>query len=247
VPSLCCFWCPASDFRDRTPGENCEQCGRAYELPLLRPPTQIGAFAITEPIRRGFYSAVYRARQESLGRTVVLKVVPVAVYRYFKKDWSTECKEHAQIAEGTPFVANITDQFATTVTIDGSDLECFVAVLENIPGPTLDQILRAPDQNLLTPRMAAQIAADLFEILHLFVRRERFHNDLHGDNIIVQPLAPTSFRSGAIDPGVRSVAIDLGSVLDADRSGDHAGRVLGDQHQIARHISHLASDRKSVV
>jgi hypothetical protein len=177
-----------------------------------------------------------------------LKVVPVAVYEYFKKDWSKECQEHATIAEGTPFVANITDQFKATVTISSSAIECFVAVLENIPGPTLEQVLTAPDQNQLTPRMAAQIAADLFEIFHLFAHRERFHNDLHGGNIIVQRVPPTSFRSGVIDPGVRAVAIDLGSVLDADRSGDHGGRVLGDQHQIARHISRLAAavqNRKS--
>jgi hypothetical protein len=241
LPSLCCFWCPASDFRNREPGEKCATCGRAFEVPLQQPPSRVASFVIEEAISRGFYSAVYRARQESLGRTVVLKIVPVSIYEYFKKDWSKECQEHAKIAEGTPFVANITDQFRATVTISSSPIECFVAVLENIPGPTLEQVLTDPDRNQLTPRTAAQIAADLFEIFHLFAHRERFHNDLHGGNIIVQRVPPTSFRSGVIDPGVRAVAIDLGSVLDADRSGDHGGRVLGDQHQIARHISHLAT------
>lgn len=245
LPSLCCFWCPASDFRNRIPGELCPTCGRAYESPLQQAPKRVGSFAIQEPISRGFYSAVYRARQESLGRTVVLKVVPVAVYDFFKKDWTRECEEHATIAEGTPFVANITEQFDDAVGIDNSSLQCHVAVLENIIGPTLEQVLASPDKHHLTARIAAQIGADLFEILYLFIQRGRFHNDLHSGNIIVQQLGTQMFRSGSIEPSVRAVAIDLGSVLDADRSGDHSGRVLGDQHQVARHLSLLAAAVRS--
>jgi hypothetical protein len=241
LPSLCCFWCPASDFRDRVPGELCPTCGRAYDSPLRHAPKRVGRFSIQEPISRGFYSAVYRARQESLGRTVVLKVVPVVVYEFFKKDWTRECEEHATIAEGTPFVANITEQFDDAVGIENSSIQCHVAVLENIVGPTLEQVLASPDKHHLTARIAAQIAADLFEILYLFIQRGRFHNDLHSGNIIVQQLGVQMLRSGSIEPSVRAVAIDLGSVLDADRSGDHSGRVLGDQHQIARHLSLLAA------
>jgi hypothetical protein len=172
---------------------------------------------------------------------VVLKVVPVGVYEYFKKDWSRECKEHASIADGNPFVANITDQFTGTIDFKGSSIACHVAVLENLTGPTLEQTLADPDRYELTPRGAAQIAADLYEILHLFIQRERFHNDLHAGNIIVNQLPPNNLRSGSIESSLRAVAIDLGSVLDADRSGEHGGRVLSDQHQVARHISRLAA------
>jgi hypothetical protein len=241
LPSLCCFWCPAPDFKERTPGEVCPTCKRAYDSPLRYAPKRVGTFSILEPISRGFYSAVYRARQESLGRTVVLKVVPVAVYEFFKKDWKRECQEHATIAEGTPFVANITEQFDDAVEIENSTVNCHVAVLENIAGPTLEQVLATPDKYQFTARIAAQIAADLFEILHLFIQRNRFHNDLHSGNIIIQDVGAQMLRSSAIEPSVRAVAIDLGSVLDADESGKHGGRVLGDQHHIARHLSWLAT------
>lgn len=184
---------------------------------------------------------MYRARQESLGRIVVLKVVPIAVYEFFKKDWARECQEHAIIAEGTPFVADITEQFDDAVEIENSIVNCHVAVLENIAGPTLEQVLATPDKYQFTARIAAQIAADLFEILHLFIQRNRFHNDLHSGNIIVQDVGSQMLRSSAIEPSVRAVAIDLGSVLDADESGKHGGRVLGDQHHIARHLARLAT------
>jgi hypothetical protein len=208
---------------------------------LLHQPSTIGQYTVLEPISRGFYSATYRARQESLDRTVVLKVVPVGVYEFFKKDWTRECREHAAIANGNPFVANITDQFTAAVDFSGSTLQCHIAVLENLIGSTLEQALTDPDKNELTPRAAAQIAADLYEILHLFIQRERFHNDLHAGNIIINQLPPHNLRSGSIESGIRALAIDLGSVLDADRSGDHQGRALSDQHQIARHISRLAA------
>lgn len=215
MASLCCFWCPAPDFQDRAVGDTCPTCGRLFEAPLQQPPTKVGKFVIEEPISRGFYSAVYRARQESLRRTVVLKIVPVALYQYFEKDWAAECEEHAAIAQGTPFVANILDNFDETVEVGGTSVPCHVAVLENISGPTLKQVLAEPDAHGLTPRMAAQIAADLFEILHLFIQCGRFHNDLHAGNIIVQTLASQMLRTGSIEPGTRAVAIDLGSVLDA--------------------------------
>jgi len=141
----------------------------------------------------------------------------------------------------TRFVANITEQFNEDVAVSGTSVPCHVAVLENIVGPTLAQILKDPEKHVLTARMAAQLAADLFEIMHLFIQRGRSHNDLHSGNIIAQTIGSQMLRSGAIDPGVRAVAIDLGSVSDADRSGDHGGRVLGDQHQVARHLAALAS------
>ena len=241
MSSQCCFWCPTSNFDAREPGQGCPTCGREYEYPLLHPPTTIGPYTVLEPISRGFYSATYRARQESLDRTVVLKVVPVDVYEYFKKDWVRECREHAAIANGTPFVADITDQFTSPIDIGGLAVRCHVAVLENLSGPTLAQTLADPDKYELTSRAAAQIAADLYEILHLFFQRGRFHNDLHAGNIIVNRLPAYNLRSGAIESSLMAVAIDLGSVLDADRSGDHQGRVLSDQHQVARHISQLAA------
>jgi hypothetical protein len=238
VPSLCCFWCPAKDFAPRAKGDACPSCKRSYAFPLSSPPARIGPYAVLEPISRGFYGAAYRARQESIGRTVVLKIVPTGVYKFFGKDWVQECSEHARIAEGTPFVAAITDSITEDVDFGGAFLSCHVAVLSNIIGPTLADVLQSPDEQQLTPRTAAQLAADLFEILSVFTTQERFHNDLHAGNVLVQRLTTQTLRSGAIDPGVRAVAIDLGSVNDASLSGKER---LGDHSHVARHIAALAS------
>lgn len=238
MPSQCCFWCPAKDFKERATGDCCPACGRPFEAPLSRPPEKIGTYRVQAPLSRGFYGATYRAEQESLKRIVVLKVVPVGIYTFFKKDWAAECEAHAAIAEGTAFIAAITDRFDIDVDFDGAVLPCHVAVLANIPGPTLQQLFEAPDTYDLTPRKAAQVAEDLFEILSVFTESERFHNDLHSGNVIVQSLTAQTMRSGAIEPKIRAVAIDLGSIKDESLSG---GSRLGDHAHVARHIVGLAN------
>lgn len=237
MPSLCCFWCPRPGFEDREEGAVCPTCGRSYGAPLELPPERIRAYEVVEPLSRGFYGVAYRAHQRSLGRSVVLKVVPVQVYDAFEKDWARECREHAQVAEGTAFVARITDQFDEDVAFGNDALPCHVAVLEDIPGLTLKDMLASPAEHSLSAREAAQIAADLFEIMRLFADLGRYHNDLHSGNVIVRRLSAQELRSNAIAPGVRAVAIDLGSVQEAGRSGNG---YVGDQRHVAGHLAALA-------
>ncbi len=240
MPSLCCFWCPSQDYSERTPNECCPSCGRPYELPLHDKPSQIENYKIKHAVSRGFYSVVYRAEQLALGRVVVLKVVPTQVYEYFAKDWNEECREHARLGEGSTLVADITDKFDSDVSFGDSVLRCHVAVLKNVEGPTLGQLIKGQGGvRKLTSRMAAQIGADLFEIFHYFTENKSFHNDLHDGNILIESLARESYRSSAIDETTRAVAIDLGSVLDASKSDSDSNR-LGDQHQIAKHLFSLA-------
>ena len=243
MPRYCCFWCPDYSNDDRDLTSTCPHCGRTYDVVRTAAPVAVGDYTVEEYVSRGFYGAVYRARHVSLGRVVALKIVPVRVYQKFNKDFARECREHSTIAENVPFVADITDQFTAPVAFGPESLDCFVAVLANKVGPTLEDVLQSPEEHHLTPRTAAQIAADLFAILHLFDAKERHHNDLHAGNIIIEQLPAHAYRTNSIDPRVRAVAIDLGSVLDRTQSAD--GR-LGDQQQVARQIARLASAARSL-
>jgi hypothetical protein len=245
VRSIGCFWCPKRDYTKRELADPCPSCGRRFDTPLTQPPEHVGKFKIIEPIFRGFYGATYRAEQTSLRRTVVLKVVPVEVYRVHNKNWERECQQHADVSENNPSIAAITDNFEADVTFaDGSTLECHVAVLENLLGPTLEQLLRDPIQFGLTARRAAQIAADLFDIMGSLAERGRWHNDLHSENIIIRTLEAREKRSAeAFDPYVRAVAIDLGSMNEESLSGE--GERINDQHHVARHLIRLADAVRS--
>lgn len=237
--SIGCFWCPKRDYTKRELHDPCPTCGRRFDAPLTNPPERIGRFKVIESVARGFYGATYRAEQTSLGRTVVLKVVPVEVYRVHNKDWSRECQLHSDVAENNTFIADITDNFDEEVAFGDGTLTCHVAVLSNLPGPTLEAVLGDPAAHQLTPRMAAQIAADLFEIMGSFAVREVFHNDLHSENVIVRTLEPRDKRSAeTFEPHVIAVAIDLGSMSDESRSGE--GERINDQHHVAHHLARLA-------
>lgn len=241
--SMCCFWCPAKDYARRELTDKCPRCGRAFGLPLEELPMGVAGFRVVEALSRGFYGAAYRAVQESLGRTVVLKMVPTALYAFFGKDWALESKEHAALAENAENIASIIERFDADVTMGSEVLPCHVVVLQNVQGPTLQRVLLNPEVVGLTPRIAAQIAGDLFQILQVLAEDKRFHNDLHAGNVIVQRLEGKSLRVGAIEPSVRAVAIDLGSIRDESQSGD--GTRLGDSLNVARHLRGLAQAIRS--
>lgn len=239
MPTFCCFWCPRPSEAGEAPALNdpCPTCGRPYNAPLDRMPAEVGRYRVVGSLGRGFYGAAYRAEHRALGTPVVLKLVPTAMYVQFGKSWDDECRTHARLQRGTPFIAHITDTGTAMVAFGVEELECHYAILDEVPGPTLLDVLTDPTAHSLGARRAAQIGLDLLDILHTFEQQQVFHNDLHANNIIVSTLTPATQRGDGLDPFVRAVAIDLGSVLDRSQSG---GQRFGDQRWIARHFAMLA-------
>ena len=228
----CCFVCPKGDFAEKTLDDLCPDCGRPYGFPLTQSPLTIGQYTVLRSHHRGFYGATYVAeRQGPLKTKQVLKVIPVEMYRHFNKDFEAECALHSSVAASADHVVGINDLFQAEVDFHGTIISSHVAVLENLDGHLLGDYLRA--EQPLSAGMAAQIAADLFRMKAELERHLANHNDLHADNIIVQRLSKGMYRQGAMDPGIRAVAIDLGSVGADRRSG---GIYRGDLHWIARHI-----------
>jgi hypothetical protein len=239
VPSLCCFWCPSEAPLDevRSLDAACPDCGRSYGFPLQSPPTQIGRFPVEAPIARGFYGAAYRGVHPTLGTPVVLKLVPKAIYQHFNKNWASECRLHAQVARGTPLLANISDSGEAVVTFGDQACDCWWAVLDFVQGPTLESLLTGANIAPLAARQAAQVALDLLDLLSYLEARQVHHNDLHPGNIIVAALERGEHRADALSPATRVVAIDLGSASEVSRSG---GERHGDQWWIAHHCAALA-------
>src|ERR1017187_3672152 len=251
MSKLCCFFCPQRDFKEKDLADVCPICGNTYGLPIASPPSTIGEFQIIKPISRGFYAATFVAQRKGLlQRPLVLKVVSKRVYDFFAKDFVQECKDHAKIADGLEHVVQIIDGYENVeVAFGNTTLTCHVAVLQFVNGEPLGALLKRPEK--LSARSIAQIGIDLFRMVDEFRGKVAFHNDLHGENIMVEKIAN---RADAIDPTLRTLAIDLGSISDASKSDSQAQR-LGDIHWIANHllrmVDHLlrdsdkTSDRKS--
>jgi len=233
----CCFNCPKGGHEEKRLQDKCPICGKPYGFPLTNPPSVVGEFKIVKSLGRGFYGATYVAEKQGIiRRKHVLKVVPKAVYREFKKSFEEECTAHSQAADGADYIVDISDAFDAPVLFQDNTMECHVAVLEYLDGYLLQDHLSGKQK--LTAASVAQIAADLFRIRDELVVRKRYHNDFHAGNIIIEKLSKERYRQGAMDPSIRAVAIDFGS-LSEDRRADESHK--SDLHWIAQHIQNLVS------
>jgi hypothetical protein len=234
---FCCFTCPALDQTIRRLDEECPECGRPLGFPLYETPSEIGDYAVERPLGRGFYAATFVARPTTgFSRAPrVLKVSSKAIYAKFCKDFEAETRRHAEVAEGADHIVPAESGFDADIAFGDIVVPCHVAVLRFVDGEPLAAYLSG--NRPLAAAEAAQIAADLFRLREEFERRMVNHNDLHAGNIIIEKLPRSRHRAEAVEPGLRAMAIDLGSVAEDRRSG---GEYAGDLHWIGRHIHGMA-------
>lgn len=242
MTNLTCFWHPKKGYFDLSLEDMCEQCGRPMGYPLDNPPVLVhgpgGDLRITQSIARGYYGATYVAAVGPFNAQRCLKVIPRQIYELLDKDFTAECQRHHQVAADSQHLVDIQDFFDADIDFPGvpEPLRCHVAVLDYVPGTSLQEIL---DGHTPIPvRTAAQIAVDLLQMLEELELRESFHNDLHAGNIRIKSLDRQTTRSGALDPQRIAVAVDLGSARDGSRSDEPAQ--LADTHQVTRHLAALA-------
>lgn len=237
IGSYCCFWCPKGDNSPKALDDACPQCGRKFGFPLFNPPQKINEYKIEKSLGRGFYGATYVVTKTGLlPKKHVLKVIPHNLYSFFNKSFDDECRNHAEVAENASYITGIDAAFSAKVNFDGHPLDCHVAVLEYLDGELLTDYLSGKEN--LTSATASQIAADLFRIRNELEKKGKNHNDFHAGNIIVERLPKSRRREGAMDPGIRAVAIDLGSLAEDRRSG---GNYKGDLHWMADHIDRMVT------
>jgi hypothetical protein len=231
----CCFVCPKSDYSERSLDTACETCGRPLGFPLKHFPLRVDQYSIIEPLTRGFYAGTYVAEFGKFKEKCVLKIAPKGIYAFFKKDFEQECLTHREVAAESEHVVNLSNMFDAQIGFGDIMLDCHVAVLDYIKGDTLEQFLEADGSQA---RTVAQIAIDLFRILHELEEKRVHHNDLHAGNLIIQKL--NAKRAEAVDENIRVVAIDLGSVADESKSDPQIQR-LGDLHWVSQHLRTMAA------
>ncbi|WP_172885275.1 ORC-CDC6 family AAA ATPase [Mucilaginibacter gotjawali] len=198
---------------------------------------------IIKSLARGFYGATYVGEFSPFGKLKVkkvIKIIPVALYKLLNKDFKLECENHLELAQNSNHVVNIDpniyhDDIEVTFT-NGITIHCHVIGLEYLDGITLKDFLL---QDEIPARTIAQISIDLITLLQELRNNEKYHNDLHPGNVMIEKLPSSRTRLGEIDENVRVVAIDLGSVDQKTKSHDDSDRV-GDLHWIAQCLNMLS-------
>src|SRR5919199_1415298 len=137
-------------------------------------PRRIASYTLFEPVGHGGMAVVYRARQESLDRTVAVKVLSENLAA------STEFMERFRREART--AANLRHPNVITVHDFGEDERGVpYLVLEHIDGPTLADVMDAGLDDARIPDLLDQVAAGL-DYAHA---RGVIHRDVKPGNVLI--------------------------------------------------------------
>jgi serine/threonine protein kinase len=131
-----------------------------------------GRYLLDSRIGSGGMGVVYRARDETLGRTVAVKI------------FRDSAAEAARTTSETRLLASLNHSSLVTL-FDAriGETEPNYLVMEHVEGPTLrDRIAEGP----LTPEEAAVMARDLAEALHVVHGAGVVHRDIKPSNILLR-------------------------------------------------------------
>lgn len=164
---------------------------------------QRGKFELIEELGRSATGVIYRARQPSLGRDVLVKDLPpgLAITPAAKARFDREIKLVAQI--GHPNLVHIID-------VGEQEGHCYV-VMENVPGRTLTQLLS--EKGALSVREAVKVATQVAAALGCIHNKGFTHCAVEPSNIFV-------------DDELNVKLTDFGVALLAGRPEGEGGAVL---------------------
>jgi len=238
-----CFKCPGKDYSLKNLTDICPTCRNTYGFPLDSFPEKIGEIKIVKSLARGFYGATYVGEISPFGKLKVkkvIKIIPVDLYALLNKDFNLECENHLELSQNSNHVVNIdTNIYFKNIPVtfkNGITINCHVIGLDFLDGITLKDFLT---EELIPARTIAQIAVDLITLLQELRSNEKYHNDLHPGNIMIEKLSESRKRLTEIDENIKVVAIDLGSVDQKTKSHDESDRV-GDLHWVAQCLNMLS-------
>jgi serine/threonine protein kinase len=138
--------------------------------------TRIGPYDVREEVGRGGMGVVYAARDERLGRTVALKILPRAV--------SHDARARERLAREARAAAALSHPaIATVYALEEIDGELCLAS-ELVRGVTLRQTLGSGP---LPPARVLDILRQLAEALDAAHRHGIVHRDLKPENILLTP------------------------------------------------------------
>ncbi|WP_405685233.1 serine/threonine-protein kinase [Streptomyces sp. NBC_00057] len=181
-----------------------------------------GRYRLGEVLGRGGMGTVWRAVDETLGRTVAVKELrfPSAIDEDEKRRLITRTLREAKA------IARIRNNGAVTVydVVDEDDRPWIV--MELIEGKSLAEAIR--EDGVLTPKRAAEVGLAILDVLRLAHREGILHRDVKPSNVLIAEdgrVVLTDFGIAQVegDPSVTSTGMLVGapSYISPERARGH--------------------------
>uniref|UniRef100_UPI00117FD559 serine/threonine-protein kinase n=1 Tax=Streptomyces sp. wa1063 TaxID=1828212 RepID=UPI00117FD559 len=181
-----------------------------------------GRYRLGEVLGRGGMGTVWRADDETLGRTVAVKELrfPSAIDEDEKRRLITRTLREAKA------IARIRNNSAVTVydVVDEDDRPWIV--MELIEGKSLAEAIR--EDGTLTPRRAAEVGLAILDVLRSAHREGILHRDVKPSNVLIAEdgrVVLTDFGIAQVegDPSVTSTGMLVGapSYISPERARGH--------------------------
>jgi serine/threonine-protein kinase len=168
-------------------------------------PTRFGDYTLLEEIGRGGMGVVYRATQESLGRTVAVKML-------LRRDLASQA-DLARFRSEAEAAARLDHPGIVSILEVGEHEGMPFYSMQFIEGTTLAR--RLADGGV-QPRDGARLLAKVADAIHAAHARGVLHRDIKPSNILID---------AAGEPHVSDFG--LAKRLEADQSVTHTGAILG--------------------
>ncbi|MFJ4875102.1 protein kinase [Streptomyces sp. NPDC088745] len=181
-----------------------------------------GRYRLGDVLGRGGMGTVWRAVDETLGRTVAVKELrfPTAIDEDEKRRLITRTLREAKA------IARIRNHGAVTVfdVVDEDDRPWIV--MELIEGKSLAEAIR--EDGLLTPRRAAEVGLAILDVLRAAHRQGILHRDVKPSNVLIAEdgrVVLTDFGIAQVegDPSITSTGMLVGapSYISPERARGH--------------------------
>ncbi|MFF1694354.1 serine/threonine-protein kinase [Streptomyces sp. NPDC058257] len=181
-----------------------------------------GRYRLGEVLGRGGMGTVWRAKDETLGRTVAVKELrfPSSIDEEEKRRLITRTLREAKA------IARIRNTSAVTVydVVDEDDRPWIV--MELVEGKSLAEALR--EDGLLTPRRAAEVGLAVLDVLRSAHREGILHRDVKPSNVLIAEdgrVVLTDFGIAQVegDPSITSTGMLVGapSYISPERARGH--------------------------
>ncbi|MFE1292597.1 serine/threonine-protein kinase [Streptomyces sp. NPDC058751] len=181
-----------------------------------------GRYRLGDVLGRGGMGTVWRAEDETLGRTVAVKELrfPSAIDEEEKRRLITRTLREAKA------IARIRNNGAVTVfDVVDEDNRPWI-VMERIEGKSLAEVIR--EDGLLTPRRAAEVGLAILDVLQAAHREGILHRDVKPSNVLIDHdgrVVLTDFGIAQVegDPSITSTGMLVGapSYISPERARGH--------------------------